>query len=117
MGNIEDDFLPYENKATPSRSGRVYAVTDAKVRTVKVDSVMVDDSEFEAVRDFLSVCSSRRFTVTVDQGTDCGTIAGGGSTRTIYTQCLIQGSPTHSKFERKISGFEFAYTDSVIKTS
>ena len=72
MGNVTDSFLPYSNTIEASRSGKIYATTEARVRTVKVDDVKLDISEFDEIQSFFSNCGSKRFNMTVAINEDCG---------------------------------------------
>lgn len=113
VGNITDNFLPYTNTLEASRSGRIYATTEPKPRTVTVDDIKVELDEFEDVVDFLESCkaSNNRFAMTVAIGEDCDD----GFMEYHYIGCLISGDPSFSLFERKISGFEVGYEQRIIK--
>lgn len=111
MGNVVDSFLPYTNTVEASRGGKIYATAESRVRTVAVDDVKLDPSEFDAIQVFFSTCSSKRFSVTVALDEDCED----GALEYIYLGCLLQGEPEFSLFERKISNFEFGYTQRIIK--
>lgn len=109
MGNVVDSFLPYSNSLEASRSGRIFSTTETKVRMLTVDDVKLDVDEFEDIAAFLQECASKRFSVTVAIDEDCGD----GSTEFHYLNCLIQGEPSFSIFEKKISGFEVGYEDRI----
>lgn len=115
MGNVTDSFLPYENSLEASRSGKIYATTEAKVRTVEVDEIKIDLTEFADIVAFFESCkaSTTRFSVTVAIGEECDE----GFIEYIYTNCLIQGTPEFSLFERKVENFEFGYEARTIKES
>lgn len=114
-GNVTDSFLPYSNTIEASRSGRVYATTEARARLVTVENIMADLDEFADVVAFFESCaaSTTRFNVTVAFGEDCAD----GFTEYHYTGCLVSGEPEYSLFERRITSFEFAYEARVIKES
>lgn len=113
MGNVADSFLPYTNSLEASRSGRVYATTETKVKTLKVDEIKAEPDEFQAIADFLSNCASKRFACTVVFDEDCGE----GFTEYHYTNCLLSGEPEFSIFEKKISGFEVGYEQRIPNTA
>ena len=118
MGIVVDNFLGYSNDLQAARSGRIYANTESKVKTVAVDSVMADEDEFPLIDDFLNSCSGRRFNVTVEFTADnCGDVLGGlvAGLEYHYLDCMIQGEPEYSPAERKISGFEFGYSQRVTR--
>lgn len=109
MGNVVDKFLPYTNSLEASRSGRIFSNTETKVRTVSVDDIKLDTSEFEAIESFLVNCSSKRFNVTLSIDEDCPETAAEFN----YLNCIIEGEPEYSPFEKKISNFSFGYEDRV----
>lgn len=115
MGNVTDSFLSYENTLEASRSGKVYGSTEAKVKTVSVDEIKVNLDEFEEIVAFFDSCkaSTNYFSVTVAIGEDCDD----GFFEYVYTNCLVQGSPEFSLFEKKIENFEFGYESRTVKTS
>lgn len=111
MGNVTDSFLPYTNTVEASRSGKIYATTESRVRTVAVDDVKLNIDEFDEIQAYFTTCGSKRFNVTVAINEDCGpgTIGAEGLIEYHYINCLLQGEPEFSLFERKIGNFEFAY--------
>ncbi len=113
MGNVVDNFLPYSNTLNPSRGGKIYATTEAKVRTVTVDEIKLELNEFDDIVKFFESCqaSTNKFSVTVSIAEECKD----GAMEYIYTNCLIQGEPNFSLFEKKIDGFEFGYENRIIK--
>lgn len=115
MGNVVDNFLPYSNTIEASRAGRIYATSEAKVKTLSVDDVKLDITEFPDIVEFFESCtaSTNRFNVTVAIGEDCSE----GFVEYHYTGCLIQGEPEFSLFEKKISGFEVAYETRIVKVN
>lgn len=117
MGNVVDSFLPYTNSVEASRSGRNYATTESRVRTLAIDDVKLDISEFENIQLFFTGCGSKRFNVTVAINEDCGPgLAGAdGYIEYHYINCLLQGEPEFSLFERKIGNFEVAYEARIIR--
>lgn len=116
MGNVTDSFLPYSNKVEASRSGKIYATTESRVRTVKVDDVKLNIDEFDAIQAYFSTCGSKRFNVSVALNEDCalGAVGAEEAMEYHYINCLLQGEPEFSLFERKIGNFEFAYEARVI---
>ena len=117
MGNVVDKFSAYNNTLEASRSGKIYATTESTVRIVKVDDVKLDISEFDEIRSFFSTCGSKRFNVTVSINEDCASAVAGedGYIEHHYINCIIQGEPEFSIFERKISNFEFGYESCIIR--
>ena len=111
MGNVTDSFLPYTNSVESSRSGRIYATTESRVRTVSVDDVKLNIDEFDEIQNYFTTCGSKRFNVSVAINEDCpGGIDGSeGAIEYHYISCVLQGEPEFSLFERKIGNFEFAY--------
>lgn len=115
MGNVTDSFLPYTNTVESSRSGKIYATTESRVRTVSVDDVKLNIDEFDAIQNYFTTCGSKRFNVSIAINEDCpGALTGDGAIEYIYLNCLLQGEPEFSLFERKIGNFEFAYESRVI---
>jgi hypothetical protein len=115
MGNVVDSFLPYTNSVEASRGGRIYASTESRVRTVSVDDVKLDINEFEAIANFFSGCGNKRFNVTVALNEDCPADLENGYTEYHYVDCLLQGEPEFSIFEKKVSNFEFGYGQRIIR--
>jgi len=117
MGNVVDSFLPYSNTVEASRSGKIYATTESRVRTVKVDDVKLDISEFDAIQQFFTGCGSKRFNVTVAINEDCapGLAGPDGYIEYHYVNCLLQGEPEFSLFERTVKNFEFGYEARIIR--
>lgn len=111
-GDVKDSFLPYENSLEASRSGKIYATTEARARTVSVDTIFCQLEEFDQIVKFLEGCnaSTNGFTVTVAIGEDCTE-----PYEVIYTGCLISGTPEFSPFNKKIESFEFGYSNRTIK--
>ena len=71
MGNVVDSFLPFTNSLSASRSGKLYANTEAKPKMVKVDEIKVTPDEFLLVEDFFKACAGKRFNLTIAYGEDC----------------------------------------------
>lgn len=111
-GDVKDSFLPYENSLEASRSGKIYATTEARARTVSVDTIFCQLEEFDQIVKFLEGCnaSTNGFTVTVAIGEDCQE-----PYEVIYTGCLISGTPEFSPFNKKIESFEFGYSNRTVK--
>lgn len=111
-GDVKDSFLPYENSLEASRSGKVYATTEAKVRTVSVDTIFCQLDEFDDIVKWFESCeaSTNGFTVTIAIGEDCQE-----PYEYIYTGCLLNGAPEFSLFNKKIESFEFGYSNRTVK--
>lgn len=114
MGNVTDNFLGYSNTVEASRTGRPYVTTESKVRTVAVDTVKLDIREFDQIVEFFDTCSAKRFNVTVAFNEDCPDDAD-GFTEYHYVNCVLQGEPEFSPFERALSNFEFAYETRIVQ--
>lgn len=111
-GEVKDSFLPYENTLEASRSGKIYATTEARARMVTVDTIYCQVDEFDDIVKFFESCkaSTNGFTVTVAIGEDCQE-----PYEVIYTGCLINGTPEFSMFSKKIESFEFGYSGRTVK--
>lgn len=111
-GDVKDSFIPYENSLEASRSGKIYATTEARARTVSVDTIFCQLDEISDIVKFFESCtaSTNGFTVTVAIGEDCAE-----PYEVIYTGCLISGTPEYSLFNKKIESFEFGYSNRTIK--
>ena len=115
MGNVTDKFLPYNNTIEAARDGRIFVTSEAAVKTVSVDDLKIDIEEFPAIKQFFSECGSKKFNVSIVFDEDCASDLGNGNKTYHYIDCIIQGEPEFSIFERKISNFEFGYSRSFIK--
>ncbi len=113
MGNVTDKFLPYTNTNEVSRSGKVYTTTEAAVRTVTVENLMFEIAAYAEFKTFIAQCGSKKFNVSMVFDEDCAADLANGNKTVHYTGCVLQGEPEYSYFERKITGFEFAYSDVV----
>lgn len=111
MGEVTDKFLPFTNTLAASRSGRIYATSEAKPRMLTVEEIKVNPDEVEEIEAFLIECSTKRMNITVSLDADCAS----GEQEFIYLNCLLSGDPEHGMFARKISGFEVGYEDRIVK--
>lgn len=111
-GDVTDSFLPYENTLEASRSGKIYATTEARARTVSIDNIFCQLDEFNDIVKWFESCtaSTNGFAVTIVIGEDCEE-----PVEYIYTGCLISGTPEFSLFNKKIESFEFGYSGRTVK--